>query len=283
MTMREHSVWSLGPHGFHKLAYSEWGDPTNRQVIVCVHGLTRNGRDFDAFAETLAPEYRLACPDLPGRGRSHWLPASADYKIPTYLADLVTLIARLDVDEVDFVGTSLGGILGITIAAQPNSPIRKLVVNDIGAYVPRATLDRIKGYVGRDPHFDDLEGLEAYLRDVHAPFGPLSDAQWRHLAQHSARADTTRGGWRLHYDPDLAIPFRNSQDGDLDLWPLWERISCPVLILRGEQSDVFPADIAEAMLTRGAGAELIEFPDVGHAPMLMDDRQIEVVREWLGR
>ncbi len=283
MLIREHSVLSLGPHGFHRLAYTEWGDPDNRHVLLCVHGLTRNGRDFDDFASALATEYRVACPDLPGRGRSHWLVVPADYKLTTYLADLVTVIARLDVDEVDWVGTSLGGILGIMLAAQPNSPIRKLVVNDVGAFIPKATLARINGYVGQDPHFPTIEALEAYLRDVYAPFGPLTDAQWRHLARHSARPDTARGGWRLHYDPDLAAPFRESHEADMDLWPLWERIACPVLILRGAESDILPLDIAEAMLTRGPSAELIEFPDVGHAPMLMDERQIEAVREWLSR
>jgi len=283
MAIREHSVLSLGAHGFHRLAYTEWGDPENARVTICVHGLTRNGRDFDALATALATEYRLACPDLPGRGRSHWLVVPADYKLPTYLADLVTLIARLGVDEVDWIGTSLGGILGIMLAAQPNSPIRKLVVNDVGAFVRKATLDRIKGYVGNDPHFATLEAVETYLREVYAPFGALTDAQWRHLAHHGSRADAAHGGWRLHYDPDLAIPFKESFESDVDLWPLWERITCPVLILRGADSDVLPLDIAEKMLTCGPAAELIEFPGCGHAPALMDARQIEVVREWLSR
>lgn len=283
MTMRELSVWSLGPHGFHKVAYTQWGDPTNRRVLVCVHGLTRCSRDFDEFAKVLSSEYRIACPDLPGRGRSHWLVVPTDYKPPTYLTDLVALIARLDVDEVDWVGTSLGGILGIMLAAQPNNPIRKLVINDVGAFIHKSALERIKGYVGHDPHFASIEELEAYLREVHAPFGPLTDAQWRHLAQHSARPDATHGGWRLHYDPDIAVTFRESAESDMDLWPFWERISCPVLILRGAESDVLPLDTAEKMLTRGPTAELVEFPGVGHAPMLMDIRQIDVVREWLDR
>jgi len=283
MTMHERGVWSLGPHGFHKVAYTEWGDAANPRAVICVHGLTRNSRDFDALAAALSAEYRVACPDLPGRGRSHWLPVAADYKAPTYLADMVAMIARLGVDEVDWVGTSLGGILGIMLAAQPNSPIRKLVVNDVGAYIAKATLERIKGYVGTDPHFATLEAVETYLREVYAPFGALTDAQWRQLAHHGARADAAHGGWRLHYDPDLAATFKESFDADLDLWPLWERISCPVLILRGADSDVLPIDIAEKMLTCGPAAELIEFPGCGHAPALMDARQIEVVCEWLSR
>jgi pimeloyl-ACP methyl ester carboxylesterase len=283
MVMREREVFSLGPHGLHRLAYTEWGEPANQRVVICVHGLTRTGRDFDALAGRLAADYRVACPDLPGRGRSHWLAAPGDYVPLTYLGDLVTLIARLDVEEVDWVGTSLGGLLGIMLAAQPDSPIRKLVINDIGAFVPHGCLERIVDYVGTDPHFATLEALEGYLREVHATFGPLTDAQWQHLARHSARPDTVAGGFRLHYDPKLAQPFRESAGVDLDLWPLWERITCPVLILRGSESDVLPLDIAEAMLTRGPAAELVEFPDVGHAPALMDDAQIDVIRDWLAR
>ncbi len=283
MSMTEHSVLSLGPHGFHKIAYTAWGDPANQRAVVCVHGLTRNGRDFDVLAKALAPRYRAICPDLPGRGHSHWLTVPADYRLPTYLADMAIVIARLDVEQVDWIGTSLGGILGIMLAAQPNSPIRKLVVNDIGAFVSRTAIEPIKSYVGQDPEFSDLKALEAYLREVHAPVGPLSDEQWQHLARHGARHDPESGAWRLHYDPALAEPFKDAFDSDVDMWPLWEAITCPVLILRGAESDILSKDIAEEMLTRGPVAELIEFPGVGHAPMLMDPRQIDAVREWLDR
>lgn len=281
MAMRERSYLSLGAHGFHRIAYSEWGAPGGERAAVCVHGLTRNGRDFDALAHALEDRYRVVCPDLPGRGKSHWFAVHSDYKLPVYLADMAGLIARLDVAQVDWVGTSLGGLLGIILAAQPNTPIRKLVVNDVGAFVDKAALIRIADYVGKDPLFADLDALESYLREVHAPFGNLSDAQWRHLAEHGARRDEAAGGWRLHYDPGIAAPFKEDFSKDVDLWPLWEAIRCPVLIVRGADSDLLSHETAEEMLTRVPQAELIELPDVGHAPMLMDPAQIAVVRDWL--
>ncbi len=281
MTMRECSYLSLGAHGFHRVAYTEWGGSDEARVAICVHGLTRTGRDFDFLAQALEDRYRVACPDLPGRGKSHWFTAHADYRPPVYLSDLAALIARMDVPEIDWIGTSLGGILGMTLAAQPNTPIRKLVVNDVGAFIDKAALTRISGYVGQDPTFRSLEALEAYLREVHAPFGALTDAQWRHLAIHSARRDEAAEVWRLHYDPGLAAPFKDGFSEDVDLWPVWEAITCPVLILRGAESDILFHETAEEMLTRGPEAELVELPGIGHAPMLMDPAQIAVVRDWL--
>lgn len=281
MTMVEKSYLSLGTYGFHRIVYSEWG--RGERAVVCVHGLTRNGRDFDDLSRALQADFRLVCPDLPGRGRSNWLPVATEYRPPVYLNDMAALIARLDVEEVDWIGTSLGGLLGMMLAAQPNSPIRKLVINDIGAFIAKAALQRIAGYVGTDPVFPDLPALEAYLRVVHAPFGPLTEAQWGHIARHSARHDPQNGGLRLHYDPGLAAPFKEGFGEDVDMWPVWERIGCPVLILRGAESDILLAGTAKEMLTRGPVAELVEFPNVGHAPMLMDERQIAVVREWLLR
>ena len=281
MSMTEKSVMSLGPHGFHKIAYYQWGDAHGKKALICVHGLTRTGRDFDFVGQALEDVYRVACPDLPGRGHSHWLAVHADYAPTTYINDMAVLIARLGVDEVDWIGTSLGGLVGMMLAAQPNSPIRKLVVNDVGAAITKPALERIAGYVGKDPLFSDIAALEGYLREVAAPFGPLTDAQWRHLAEHGARRDVETGGWRLHYDPGLAEPFKEGFSEDVEMWPLWEAISCPVLILRGLESDVLLKDTAEEMLTRGPAAELIEFPGIGHAPMLMDPAQIQAVREWL--
>lgn len=281
MAMREKSYLGLGIHGFHRIGYSEWGSATRERVAICVHGLTRTGRDFDALAEALEDCYRVACPDLPGRGRSHWFATPALYRPPSYLADLNALIARMDAPQVDWIGTSMGGILGMMLAAQPNTPIRKLVVNDVGPFIDKAALARIGGYIGKDPTFRSLEALEAYLREVHAPFGPLTDAQWRHLAIHSARRDEAAEVWRLHYDPALAIPFREDSAEDVDLWAVWEAITCPVLIIRGAESDILMHETAEEMLTRGPAAELVELPGIGHAPMLMDPAQIAVVRDWL--
>ena len=214
MAMREKSYLGLSILGFHRVAYYEWGAAGGAPVALCVHGLTRTGRCFDRLAEALEDRYRIACPDLPGRGKSHWFANPALYRPPSYLGDLNALIARMDAPEVDWIGTSLGGILGMMLAAQPNTPIRKLVVNDVGPFIDKQALGRIATYVGQDPTFRSLEALEAYLREVHAPFGPLSDAEWRHLAIHSARHDEAADVWRLHYDPALADPVpRGRREG----------------------------------------------------------------------
>jgi len=271
---------SLGPHGFHKIAYTQWGRAHNETTAVCVHGLTRNGRDFDALAAVLAEDYRVACPDVAGRGQSDWLIHPEDYAYPTYINDMAAMIARLGVSEVDWIGTSMGGLIGMMLAAQPNSPIRRLVLNDVGPFIPKASLERIGEYVGGKPHFEDVEGVEEYLREVHAPFGPLSDAQWRHLAKHSARRGE-KSGFVLHYDPAIGDAFKGVELDDVDLWPVWNQISCPVLIVRGKESDLLTEETAERMLTDGPEAELVEIENTGHAPALMDEKQIEFVRDWL--
>ena len=182
MSMIARSLRCLGPHGFHRLAYWEWPGPKGARTVLCVHGLTRNGRDFDALAEALSATCRVVCPDVVGRGKSEWLSDPADYGYSTYLADMAALIARLDVEAIDWVGTSMGGLIGMMLAAQPGAPIRRLVINDVGPLIAKEGLERIASYVGRDPSFRDLAELEAALRVVAASFGPLSDAQWRHLA-----------------------------------------------------------------------------------------------------
>ena len=185
--MRTHSLSCLGPHGFHRIVYREWGEPDHPHVVVCVHGLTRNSRDFDPLAAHLAKRRRVICPDIAGRGESPWLPHPGDYGYPLYLSDMAALIARAGVETVDWVGTSMGGLIGMFLAAQPGNPIRRLVMNDVGPLVPKAALERLASYVGVDPAFDGLPQLEQYLRQICAPFGPLTDAQWQHLARHSAR------------------------------------------------------------------------------------------------
>lgn len=277
--MIERSFRGLSPAGFHRVAYADWGAQPSAGTVVCVHGLTRNGRDFDALAEALSPDRRVVCPDVVGRGRSDWLPSPSLYGYPQYCADMAALIARLDVDSVDWVGTSMGGLIGMMLAAQPNTPIRRLVVNDVGPFIPKAALQRIAGYVGGDPVFPDLGALEAYLRRVMAPFGALTDAQWAHLARHGARRrdDGTLG---LAYDPGIAADFRGDL-ADVDLWPVWDRIGCPVLVLRGVDSDLLLPGTAQEMTRRGPRARLVEFSGCGHAPALMDAGQIAMVREFL--
>ena len=280
MPMTEHSILGLGPHGFHRVAYFQWGDPRNDRVLICVHGLTRRGRDFDWLARSLEERYRVICVDLPGRGQSDWLSVAADYQPSTYLQNAAALIARLNVEEVDWLGVSLGGLMGMMLAAQPKTPIRRLVLDDIGGYVGAEALQRIAAYVGQDPSFPDRAGLEAYMREINTGYGPLTHAEWEHLVTHGSRRDEN-GAWRLHYDPKLAEPFKQGFSEPVALWPLWDLIACPVLILRGGESDILTAETAAEMVARKPGTQLVEFQGVGHAPMLMDPAQIDAVRRWL--
>ena len=277
---RLRSLQCIGAHGFHRMAYTEWGDPHNPRVLVCVHGLTRNGRDFDDLARAMAPHYRVICPDVVGRGRSGWLAVKDDYQLPTYVADMITLIARLDVETVHWMGTSMGGLIGMIIASMPDNPIRRLVLNDVGPVITAASLARIGQYVGTAPVFPGFEAAEAYIRAVSAPFGHLSDAQWRHLSETSLKE--VDGGWAMRYDPGIGEPFRKTPIlADVNLWPIYEAISCPTLVMRGAESDLLLHDTAAQMTTRGPKARLVEVPDVGHAPTLMDAQQIAPIRDFL--
>ncbi len=280
MAMRDMHFTSIGAHGFHRVAYAEWGDPGNGRVLICVHGLTRNGRDFDTLAAALESTYRIACPDVAGRGRSDWLADPGAYGYPQYCADSTALIARAGVDAVDWVGTSMGGLIGMVMAAMPNNPIRRLVLNDIGPFLPKAAVARIGDYAGETPDFADLDEAAAYFARVNAPFGPLDPGQWRHLAEHSVR---TRNDGRLELkrDPAIGAAFAEREPADVDMWGLWDKITCPVLVLRGAESDVLLAETAAEMQTRGPGAELREFAGIGHAPALMADDQIAAIRDWL--
>ena len=280
--MREAGVLCMDSAGHHRMHYYDWGDPKNPRVLVCVHGLTRNGRDFDFLAEALASEFRVVCPDIAGRGKSDWLSAKADYGYVQYMADVSTLIARVTASaeqEIAWVGTSMGGLLGMLLASRPRNPIRKLVVNDAGVLVPKASLERLASYVGKEPRFASIEALEAYTRRVSAPFGALTDAQWRHLTVHGGKQGPD-GSWGVRYDPAIAAPFEGAL-ADMDLSAYWDAISCPTLLLRGADSDLLLRETAEAMTQRGPKAKLVEFEAVGHAPMLMCEEQVRVVREFL--
>jgi len=299
--MRTDSLLGLSSSGFHRISYTDWGDAANDRIVICVHGLSRNGRDFDFLAESLAPEFRVICPDVAGRGRSDWLTNKADYGYPQYLADMNALVARVSAPapgsttmtdtkdaaqsgqggrKIYWVGTSMGGILGMLLAAMPGSPISRLVVNDVGSLIPQASLQRIAEYFGNDPRFKTYDELETYMRKVSAPFGPLTDAQWHQLTIHAAKQHDD-GTWGMRYDPAIATPFRAGALTDVNLWPYWDAIKCPTLLLRGAESDLLLAETAAEMQTRGPRARLVEFQGIGHAPMLMADDQMQVVREFL--
>jgi pimeloyl-ACP methyl ester carboxylesterase len=280
MPMTSHDYHALGPHGFHRVHYTQWGDPDNPKVLICVHGLTRTGRDFDFLAAALEQEYRVLCPDVVGRGQSDWLADKADYTYPLYVNDMATLLARIDAERIDWVGTSMGGLIGLFLASYPGTPIHKLVINDVGPRIPLAGLKRIADYVGQTTAFANLEKMEQFLRAIGAPFGNLTDAQWRHMTVHSSRR-LEDGRYTLAYDPGIAENFRKLDLQDIDLWPLWDAIRCPTLVLRGVHSDVLDRADAVAMTERGPRAQLVEFLGMGHAPALMADEQIAVVRDWL--
>jgi pimeloyl-ACP methyl ester carboxylesterase len=276
---RERSLRSLTARGFHRVVWYEWGDPQCSDVVVCVHGVGRNGRDFDVLGETLASTQRVLAVDMPGRGRSDWLPDPQLYSFPTYLATLTALIAASGADTVSWVGTSMGGLLGMVLAAQPNTPVARLVVNDVGPVIEAAALERIRGYLGTDPVFERYEDIDAYVRAISAPFGPLTDAQWAHIVRTNVRQDA-QGRWHVGYDPGIGVAFA-SQPAMADLWHLWDAVKCPTLVLRGQHSDLLGAGTAAAMATRGPRARVVEIPGVGHAPMLLDAQQIELVAAFL--
>ena len=275
--MREDSILCMDPHGFHRMRYVEWGEASNPRVLICVHGLTRNARDFDYIAERLADAYRVICPDVVGRGRSDWLRVKADYNYPAYCTDMAALIAKLGADTVDWIGTSMGGIIGMIIASLPGSPVRKLVLNDVGCLVPKAALERIGKYLGSDPAFESLEVLEDAMRSV-SPFGDLTAEQWRHLAVHSARQE--EGKWRFRYDPGIAELFQDTPLADVDLRRYWNAVRGPALVIRGEESDLLLPEHLEEMRRR-AHTEALLVPRCGHPPMLMDDAQVMAVRRFL--
>jgi pimeloyl-ACP methyl ester carboxylesterase len=278
----ERHFLGLSPAGFHDNVYWDWPSPdTAAPTLVAVHGLTRNGRDFDAIAAQLCDRHRVVCPDVVGRGKSGWLPNGALYGYPQYLADANALIARLGVESVDWLGTSMGGLMGMMLAAQPRTPIRRLIINDVGPFIPKAALERIGTYVGQQLSFGTLAALETHLRRIHASFGALSDGDWAHMARHSARA-LPDGGYGLAYDPAIAAAFAGPL-ADVDLWPVWDMIACPVLILRGAESDLLLPETAAEMVRRKPNATLVEFPGCGHAPALMDAAQIGAVQDWLAQ
>ena len=278
---RRRSVQCISPKGLHRIAYLEWGDARNRDVLVCVHGLTRCARDFDDLARALCGQFRVVCPDVAGRGDSDRLADPMLYGIPQYVPDMVALIARLDVETVSWLGTSMGGLIGMVLAAQAATPVKRLILNDAGPVVAKAALERIGSYVGRAPVFPTFEEAEKYIRTVCAPFGPHSDAQWRFLTEIWLRRNDD-GSYRAHYDPRIAEPFRATMPkGDMEMWPAYDAIRCPTLVLRGADSDLLSRKTTQEMARRGPKARVVEIPGVGHAPTLMHADQIAIVRDFL--
>lgn len=272
---RRNHFSSLSPHGFHRVVYFEWGEAANPAVVICVHGVGRNARDFEILADALSSSHRVISVDMPGRGESEWLADPNDYAFPTYLTTLTALIARSGADKVGWVGTSMGGLLGIALAAQPSTPIDRLVVNDVGPTIEPAALERIRGYFGTDPTFATYSEIAQYVRTISAPFGLTDDAQWDRVVHTNVR-QRADGRWGLGYDPGIAVPFR-ARAAPPDLWPLWDRIRCPTLVLRGALSDLLSSATAKEMAARGPRPEVLAIAGVGHAPMLMTSDQIDPI------
>ncbi|HUP29155.1 MAG TPA: alpha/beta hydrolase [Usitatibacter sp.] len=286
LTPRFEEVSSLGPRGYSKVGYVEWGPAGAQQVVLCVHGLTRNARDFDFLGRRLAAKgMRVIAMDLPGRGRSEWLSNPSDYQTPAYLAAAAAVIARSGAEEVDWIGTSLGGHVGMETAALPGNPVRRLVLNDFGARISGVALSRIGNYLRSNKRFANIAEVEQHLRQIHETFGALTDAHWRHMAEHHA-VKTEEGDYRQHYDPGIARAFSWPLMVDVSLWDVWEKVACPTLILHGEDSDLLHASTVRDMQRRGIAAKnklvrAIEVRECGHAPSLMTDSQMSLIEDFL--
>ena len=270
--------------GLHRMAYWEWGNPANPKVLVCVHGLSRQGRDFDTLAAAMSADYRVVCPDVVGRGHSDWLTDAMGYNIPAYVADMVTLLARLDAETVHWVGTSMGGLIGLGLAALSGSPLSKLVLNDVGPTIEWASLQRIGSYLGQPAHWASEEEAADALLAISAGFGKHSRAQWLALTRPQLKSDGA--GFKPHYDPAIAVPFKLitpdlAKAGEAALWAGYDRVHCPTLLIRGAESDLLSAATAQAMTERGPRARLVTLPEVGHAPTLVQAVQVSLVREFL--
>jgi pimeloyl-ACP methyl ester carboxylesterase len=283
-TPRSGEVRCLSRYGFHTIRYTEWGDPAQSRVLVCLHGLTRVGNDFARLAEALSDGYRVICPDVAGRGRSDWLPDAKLYGLPQYCFDITSLIARTGADRVDVLGTSMGGLIGLSLAGQSNAPIGRLILNDIGPRMQLDALLRIADYVGKVERFDSLEQATAYVRSISTGFGLRTDPQWRELTESVVRPDGAQ--WVFHYDPAIAqnLAETSAQSNALaeaKLWELYDAVRGPVLVVRGAVSDLLSAATAAEMARRGPRAQVVEVPGVGHAPMFFEADQIAIVRRFL--
>jgi len=281
---RLHHVSCLDGSGLHRMAYWEWGDAANPAVLVCLHGLTRQGRDFDVLARTMVDRYRVVCPDVVGRGRSDWLKEPMRYVLPQYVADMVTLLARLDAHTVHMVGTSMGGLIALGVAALDGSPVGKLVLNDIGPRLDATGLARIGGYVGQTRRWKTLDEAADALWSISTGFGPHTREQWLTLTEPQLMNDGADLVPRS--DPAIAVPFKAvtpemAAAGEVALWQSYDRLRCPTLLTRGAESDLLAHATAQEMTTRGPRARLVEFAGVGHAPTLVQPEQVQAIREFL--
>jgi len=282
---RLNRVQCLDTRGLHRMAYWEWGDATNPRVLVCVHGLSRQGRDFDVLARAMCGEYRVVCPDVVGRGESDALADPMGYQLPAYVADMVTLLARLDATTLHWVGTSMGGLIGLALASMKQSPVSRLVLNDVGPAIRYEAIERIATYLGAPLRWNTVEEAADYLWSISQGFGPHSRDEWLALTRPMLKPDGA-GGFKPHYDANIALPFKALTremvaGGEAMTWHAYDAIRCPTLVLRGADSDLLTHETAQSMTQRGPKAQLREFAGVGHAPTLGTTEQVQAVREFV--
>lgn len=306
MSYRLASVACSSPAGLHRMAYYDWGDPLNPDVVLCVHGLTRNGRDFDVLAQALSSRYRVICPDVVGRGLSDWLSLPMNYVVPQYAADMVALVNQLKPQTLRWIGTSMGGLIAMTYAAllaqarvpapnvpparhgqslpEPFVPISRLVLNDVGPRVEGQSIERITAYLSEPVQFESFAQAVQYVKTTAASFGPHTDAQWEMLTKYYfAQCD---GRWVKHYDPAIAVAFgaltpQWAAAGEAAMWQAFAGIDAPTLVMHGEQSDLLLPDTVDAMQRVRPGVQVHTVKGVGHAPSLLQEDQIDVVRAFL--
>ncbi len=278
--------------GGHRMAWWQWGNPAASHVVMCVHGLSRQGRDFDVLAQALCDraggQLRVVCPDVAGRGQSDWLRDPAGYQVPSYAADMLVLLGELKPVTLDWVGTSMGGLIGMVLAGQPTLPlnVRRLVLNDVGPVIQWQAIQRIGAYLGAPVRFASVEQAAEALRLISVGFGPHTPEQWLALTRPMVKPATDGQGLRLHYDPAIAQPFgamtpEGSAQSETMLWQLYDAITARTLLLRGANSDLLSPETALAMTRRGPRAQLVEFPGVGHAPTLVAADQVQAVCDFL--
>ncbi|MBH68630.1 MAG: alpha/beta hydrolase [Rhodospirillaceae bacterium] len=257
------------------LAFSDWGEGKRDKILMCVHGLTRQSRDFDYFADSLSDSFRIIEVDLVGHGKSGWLANKQGYTIENYMRHIDGLMGYRGISQMDWLGTFTGGVMGILLASREDTPIRRLILNDIGAYVSAASIKKFLNMLGPRPVFNNLGETEKYFRKVYSGIGVVDDSKWSHFIIHSIIREPDRS-YSLHYDPEVL-----SELEPIDVWDAYDKIKCPVLLLRGEESELLDRGAAESMMRRGPKARLVELSECGHAPSLMTEDQISVIRDWL--
>lgn len=276
-------VECTSPDGSHRMAYHAWGDPSNPKVLVCVHGLTRRGSDFNTLAQAMCADYYVVCPDVVGRGDSDWLKNPMLYAVPQYVSDMAALIKQLGVKQVDWFGTSMGGLIGMVYASMPNNPIKRMLLNDIGPRIEPEAIQRLASYVGQPFSFVNRADALQRLNEICASFGSHTPQEWE--IYNGPMLSQKEGAWGLHYDPDISVPFASvnpimAKAGEMAMWHAFKQIHIPMLVVRGGDSDLLSAKTVAEMCKLNPHIRSIEIPGVGHAPAFVKAEQIALAKEF---